>query len=132
MVARRKLEKIQEKFMGCINRNDIEGLRTHLKNGVDPNFGPNHVGYYVRLNDLPPLFASACLFQPEIVQLLLDYGVDPTRNLTEGSDFDEKNSKIFVANTTQLFGVFCGPNGFHRQCYVVPLSVVLQKKSCSI
>lgn len=31
--------------MGCINRNDIEGLRTHLKNGVDPNFGPADVDY---------------------------------------------------------------------------------------
>lgn len=137
MVAQKKLEKLQEKFMGCINRNDIEGLRTHLKNGVDPNFGPNHVGYYVRLNDLPPLFASACLFQPEIVQLLLDYGVDPTRNLTEGSDFDEKTPKsllptphncleYFVDHMSSIDNVMSSPHPSYYKKNPVQSEVVLQ------
>lgn len=96
MLAHRKLEKIHIKFMKCITENDIDGLHTYLKNGVDPNFGPNHVGHYARLNDLPPLFAASCLFKPEIVQMLLDYGVKPARTLTQGSDFDEKTPTYFL------------------------------------
>lgn len=86
IVTQHKLKKAREKFMICIIRNDIEGVRTYLSNGLDPNFGPKNVGYFAHSNEFPPLFAAAQTWHPQIVQLLLDYKTDPHRTLTEGDD----------------------------------------------
>lgn len=86
MLAQRKLEKIHKKFMDCICANDIDGAQKYLNGGLNPNFGPSDVGYFVAMNELPPLFAAAKMWLPQMVQLLLDHGTDPVRTLTEGGD----------------------------------------------
>lgn len=105
IVAQHKLGKDRENFMICITRNDIDGVRTYLSNGLDPNFGPANVGYYAPPNDFPPLFAAAKMWRPEIVQLLLDYKTDPQRTLTQGDDmgFSPHISPFIPKNALGVF-----------------------------
>lgn len=119
--------------MDCICANDIDGVQTYLNNGLNPNFGPSDVGYFVAMNDLPPLFAAAQMWRPQMVQLLLDHGTDPNRTLTEGGDMGSSPyCKLPQKNVLEMYVQYMGSidSGYahpqQKRKYPVPPETALE------
>jgi len=78
-------ESMREKFMKNIKSNNIDIIECMLRNGFNPNYEPNAVGYSVGIGEYlltPPLLVAAACCAPigarlRIMNILLEYGADP-------------------------------------------------------
>ena len=78
-------ESMREKFMKNIKSNNIDIIECMLRNGFNPNYEPNAVGYSVGIGEYlltPPLLVAAACCAPigtrlRILNILLEYGADP-------------------------------------------------------
>jgi len=78
-------ESMRGKFMKNIKSNNIDIIECMLRNGFNPNYEPNAVGYSVGIGEYlltPPLLVAAACCAPigarlRIMYILLEYGADP-------------------------------------------------------
>jgi len=76
---------MREKFMKNIKSNNIDIIECMLRNGFNPNYEPDAVGYSVGIGEYlltPPLLVAAACCAPigtrlRIMNILLEYGADP-------------------------------------------------------
>ena len=78
-------ESMRAKFTENIKSNNFDIIECMLRNGFNPNYEPNAVGYSVGIGEYlltPPLLIAAAWCAPigtrlRIINLLLEYGADP-------------------------------------------------------
>ena len=78
-------ESMRAKFTENIKSNNVDIIECMLRNGFNPNYEPNAVGYSVGIGEYlltPPLLIAAAWCAPigtrlRIMNLLLEYGADP-------------------------------------------------------